>query len=667
MSEPAISIVVPVYNVKDYLEECLSSLTRQTMADIEVVCIDDGSTDGSSDLLDRIAADDERIRVIHKQNNGVASARNDGLAVATGKYVMFVDSDDYISYAACGILLNAAESNSADIVVFGGKTFPTSPWADWAFAARDIIYSDDGVNALLNEQGANPLMCNKLYRRSFLEEQRVTFDENLSLGEDNAFQFKLFPAARTIVFIKDMLYFYRTRQDSAVSASFNDYDDRLSKHMDVVEAVWAYWESHGFLPAYLVNLFAWAVTFLYNEAAHASFNARAAVCSEFSAFVKQKLNGVDPVSLIIDDRILRMHSFLSDAAAYDGSHPLITAVISEPYGAPLSGTGIDSILAQSVQQIEVGIVLREKTGDNDQILTDSIMQTDCRVRLVATDDVQALGEEINGSYLVVSTSHEDYDADAFRMMLESAGEIRPLTLFPDAASAETKSDLIAIKDAVGLLEIEDPFAFHQPEPEMAITPLSSFPASCYDTHIGSALSLFACNKLVSRKLFSATSRIVADPVELIPFIELCAQRAQAIRTIELPHFVFEGVPLEHGQDHQNTSLDIGPILTSLHAAGMASSEMDAIAADLDAAHKRYSSIVTQLFTDPEEQTSEALIDLACTAGAATMTRESKAREDAMCLCQTIERIEHSTSLRVGRMMTSLPRKMINRLQKLRGK
>lgn len=667
MSNPTISIVVPVYNVKDYLQECLDSLILQTMGDIEIICVDDGSTDGSSDLLDQIAKNDERIHIIHKRNSGVASARNDGMAAATGKYVMFVDSDDYISHATCEILLKVAEGSAADIVVFGGKTFPTSPWADWAFAARDITYSSDGVNALLNEQGANPLMCNKLYRRGFLEEQHATFDENLSLGEDNAFQFKLFPAAHTVVFIKDMLYFYRTRQDSAVSASFNDYDDRLAKHMDVVEAVWEYWEGRGFLPTYLVNLFAWAVTFLYNEAAHASFNTRAAVCSEFAAFIKQKLNGADPVSLIIDDRILRMHSFLSDAAAYDGTRPLVTTIINEPYDAPLSRTGIESILAQSVQQIEMIILLRENTSDRDRMLTDSIMQADCRVKQLATNSVQVLDNEANGSYLIVSTSHEHYDADAFRAMLEGAGELQPLTLSPDTTFTGAKSDLIAIKDAVGLLEVKDPFTFHQPEPEITLTPLSSFPASCYDAHIGSALTLFACNKLVSRQLFSSTRHIADDFIELIPLIALCTQKAQAVRTIGLPRFAFKGIPLGKGRSHQSVSLDIDPILAALPTASMTSSGTNAVIADLETARKDYLATIAQLSIDSEEQPPKALVDLACTAGAATMTRENKTREDITCLWQTIERIERSTSLRIGRMMTSFPRKMISRLQKLRSK
>lgn len=667
MSDPAISIVVPVYNVKNYLEECLNSLASQTLKNIEIICIDDGSSDGSSELLDLIAKHDERIRVIHKENYGVASARNDGMGAATGRYLMFVDSDDYISHTACEILMNTAEESSADIVVFGGKTFPTSPWADWAFAARDITYINDGVNALLNEQGANPLMCNKLYRREFLREQHASFDTNLSLGEDNAFQFKLFPAAQSIAFIKDMLYFYRIREDSAVSTSFENYDERLEKHLDVVKAVWEHWEARGFLPAYLVNLFAWAVTFLYNEAEHASFNARSVVCQGFVAYTLEKLGDTNPFSLIIDDRILRMYSFLLDAASFNGDDPLITVLIEESYGIPLSRDGIESILVQSVQQLDIVLLPRACSSTKEQALIDELIQKDGRIRCLPVDDARALTDEVRGAFLIISTSHERYDATAFRTMLENAGVLHPLSLSAQVASPESASDLVVIKDAVGLIKIEDPFSFYQPEPAQVITALSGLPATCYQSHIGSALTFFACNKLVSRNLFSSAVHGAAEGTDLLLLIELCAQMASAIRAVGKPCFAFEGIPLDedqYDQIAQRVNENIGLISESLRAAETPQSDIEAIMIDLMDAQKLYLHTVSELIVDSDTN-RVSLADLACSAGMNAMAQNDKAREDLTCLGQTIERIENSTSLRIGRMAVSVPRKIVDSLQKLR--
>ena len=97
-----VSIIVPVYNVEPYIETCIQSLIRQTMGNIEVILVDDGSTDRSGELCDQYAEADERIRVIHKQNGGLSSARNAGISAAKGEYLLFVDSDDYVSASRGG-------------------------------------------------------------------------------------------------------------------------------------------------------------------------------------------------------------------------------------------------------------------------------------------------------------------------------------------------------------------------------------------------------------------------------------------------------------------------------------------------------------------------------------------------------------------------------------
>ena len=187
-----------MYNTLPFLGACLDSLLGQTCDDIEVICIDDGSTDGSAEALDAYASSDARVKVAHQANAGVSAARNAGLDQAEGTFVLFVDSDDYIDRYACQKLANVARRDHADIVIFGGETFPSVTWIDESMATIDATYHEGGLDALFLARGAYPLMCNKLYRRSLLEKDHQRFETTLSLGEDHAFQFCVFPEAKVV-------------------------------------------------------------------------------------------------------------------------------------------------------------------------------------------------------------------------------------------------------------------------------------------------------------------------------------------------------------------------------------------------------------------------------------------------------------------------------------
>ena len=266
LTKVVVSIIIPVYNVADYLDECLLSVECQSLHQIEVICVDDGSTDGSSAILEKYSKRDNRFKVIRQPNSGVSSARNKGLSNALGEYVMFVDSDDYIRKDACEKLFSFSRKNDLDIAVFGGKTFPTVQWADDCFAQNDAVYDGDSIHALFDEPGSRPLMCNKMFRRSFLEANHCMLDSALKLGEDHAFQFDVFPYAKNVGYLKDKLYFYRTREASAVNASIEDYFGRIMKHVLVVESVFSSWKKKGLFPKYESDLYAWAANFLYQDA-----------------------------------------------------------------------------------------------------------------------------------------------------------------------------------------------------------------------------------------------------------------------------------------------------------------------------------------------------------------------------------------------------------------
>lgn len=171
------SIIVPVYNTKTYLERCVKSILNQNYDGFELILVDDGSSDGSADICDEYAKSDKRVRVIHKKNGGVSSARNCGLKMATGDYVWFVDSDDYIQQDALLILHEVVMRDKKDLYVFNthkeNETFEGD--LDTFFQRYYFTYV------------LKYAPWNKLYKRSVLNQYQLQYDEEETIGEDLLF------------------------------------------------------------------------------------------------------------------------------------------------------------------------------------------------------------------------------------------------------------------------------------------------------------------------------------------------------------------------------------------------------------------------------------------------------------------------------------------------
>lgn len=217
-----VSIIVPVYNVEKYLSKCLESLINQTLKDIEIVCVNDGSTDNSLSILKEYANKDSRIKVIDKQNKGVSVARNLGIEVATGEYLMFVDSDDYLIENACEKALNTIEHNNSDICIFGhydlvdGKLVKSS-------VNKDIIKAQKQNNQTYTDFSIN--IWDKIYNREFLIRNSINFIPNLKTSEDVIFNFICQFNNPNVSYSTEPLYVYRlTRENSATSKSYISSD-----------------------------------------------------------------------------------------------------------------------------------------------------------------------------------------------------------------------------------------------------------------------------------------------------------------------------------------------------------------------------------------------------------------------------------------------------------
>ena len=210
---PRFSIIIPVYNVESYLRECLDSVLGQTFTDWEAICVNDGSTDGSAAILDDYARRDKRFLIIAQPNGGLSAARNTGLAAATGEYMLFLDSDDWVEPTMLKQL--AHHCNSTDMLCFAcrrtdnGASDPlqTEQAAGWDYYNR---------HALERREVAFVCVWQRCYRRSFLIENNLCFREGI-LHEDNEFTPRACLKAKKVTVIPDVLYNYRVRPGSIMT------------------------------------------------------------------------------------------------------------------------------------------------------------------------------------------------------------------------------------------------------------------------------------------------------------------------------------------------------------------------------------------------------------------------------------------------------------------
>lgn len=207
------SIVVPVYNVEAYLDNCLASLQAQDFADFEVICVNDGSTDRSREILSAWASKMPQIRLIDRENGGLSAARNTGLAAATGDYVVFVDSDDWVESSMLSRL--AEETRDEDMLCFACRKSDNGATDDFVPEQTDgwNYYNRHAI-----EHHEVPFVCvwQRCYRREFLMENNLHFRESI-LHEDNEFTPRACLKATSIKVIPDVLYNYRVRPGSIMT------------------------------------------------------------------------------------------------------------------------------------------------------------------------------------------------------------------------------------------------------------------------------------------------------------------------------------------------------------------------------------------------------------------------------------------------------------------
>lgn len=214
-----VSLIVPIFNSQNYIDKCISSIVDQTYKNIEIILINDGSTDNSMEICNKWLKLDERIKIYNNTNHGVSYSRNFGIKKSTGYYVTFVDSDDIVSKYFIENLVTNLEKSKADCSICGIKGFYHENEINWNTPSNIQIFKENSKNKLFTLYGG--FLANKMYKRDIIIKNKLQLDPEISISEDLLFNLNYFKYTDTVVYNSKVEYYYRQYSTS----SFNRLDN----------------------------------------------------------------------------------------------------------------------------------------------------------------------------------------------------------------------------------------------------------------------------------------------------------------------------------------------------------------------------------------------------------------------------------------------------------
>ena len=299
MNCPKISVIVPVYNMEEYLERCVDSIIHQTESNIEIILVNNGSTDRSGAICDKYSINDDRVKVIHQPNNGVSAARNSGIKVAKGDYIGFVDADDWIEPDMYESLIEEAVRNDADVVMCDATTVYSNgnTQADTItqLSRNTVLRKSDFSPSLLLEMAGS--VCRCIYSKCILSEKHlVEFPLGVKFSEDRIFNIFAFGYANRVYYIKQSFYNRYMNLSSAVHRFHLDYFDAVKKaHIQTQKAIDDAWDGQEkYKKAYLNQFISGAFSAINNY----YYKTSTLSSKERITAVKNVCNDVDLVTAI---------------------------------------------------------------------------------------------------------------------------------------------------------------------------------------------------------------------------------------------------------------------------------------------------------------------------------------------------------------------------------
>ncbi len=283
MTEPSISIIVPVYNVEKYVPRCLESLINQTFQDIEIICVNDGSTDASSSICEMYVEKDKRIILLSQENQGLSAARNTGLLHARGTYIQFCDSDGYYMPKMCETMYSAMVSSDADLSVSGTEIIydhvPSIPSGSNYYSMKYYGLHPVNIDVVRKTDIAS---WNKMFRKKIIDEYEIRYPVGLLYG-DACFFMKYILVAKTIFVIPDCLYGHLRRNSSIMSDTFKKTPLALD-HVKILKDIEDYMTKYHLQGAYETDIFLWNVLayvkFVFKHGVESVYESAVAFCRQ---------------------------------------------------------------------------------------------------------------------------------------------------------------------------------------------------------------------------------------------------------------------------------------------------------------------------------------------------------------------------------------------------
>ena len=251
-----VSIIIPVYNIEKYVEKCLNSLKRQTYDNFEAIIVDDGSSDDTRDICEKIAQDDKRFKIFHKKNEGVSIARNFGLLKAEGVYICFVDGDDYVEPDYLKILVRCLQKDDIDMGCSDYFIERQNQIIVHSQKIKEPVYlsKSEAINKLGNKQLYQGYLWNKIFKKEIIERYQLLFDSRIKVWEDMLFCVRYLSFVHKVCYIQLPIYFYVQRQGSAM-ANTSIWEEHT--HLYALEQMWNIVEEYeGDFKEYIRNFYA---------------------------------------------------------------------------------------------------------------------------------------------------------------------------------------------------------------------------------------------------------------------------------------------------------------------------------------------------------------------------------------------------------------------------
>ncbi len=284
-----ISIVVPIYNVERYLPECIESIINQSYKNLEIVLVNDGSTDNCSDICDKYSLSDNRIKVITKENGGLSDARNVGIKNSTGKFIMFVDADDMLFEDSCEVLYREIKNKNADFITANyinitedGKLYDY-PMFNSSYSDTKLTFENKAISSILMSCS----VWNKIFNAKFIKDNNINFVKD-AIAEDSIFSNLCFLKAKNVYYIKDVIYKYRQRNITNKSISNNCSIDYFKKISDSYKIIYESYNWYNQIEYYKLYYSKCLTYILYKliDAVNLNYNEKISAINELKWFFR---------------------------------------------------------------------------------------------------------------------------------------------------------------------------------------------------------------------------------------------------------------------------------------------------------------------------------------------------------------------------------------------